>query len=78
MTRALSVFALHLAQTALVSVPFAIQAHCEARFCEDAHKPGEGLASGRAGKTGAKFIEKSSRISEMHLILFCVLSPGYW
>lgn len=32
------------------------------------HTNWEGLASGRTQKTRAKFIEKSSRISEMHLI----------
>lgn len=56
------------AQTALVSDPFGIQAHSEAGFCWRRTQNCQGLAPGRACKTGAKFIEKSGRLSEMHLI----------
>lgn len=63
------------AQTEFVSVSFAIQAHSEARFCWRRTQNCQGLAPGRTCKTGAKFIEKSRRISDMHLIhvAFCFL-----
>lgn len=55
--------------------PIAIQAHSQAGFCEDAHKPGKAWPQAALGKTGAKFIEKSTRMSEMHLIHFALCCP---
>lgn len=71
MTHALSVFALHLAQTAFVSVPLPFKHTLRLAFVKT-HTNREGLASGRTWKTGAKFIEKSTRISDMHLIHFAL------
>lgn len=69
MTHALSVFALHLTQTACVSVLLPFKHTLRLAFVKT-HTNREGLAPGRNGKTRAKFIEKSTRISEMHLIHF--------
>lgn len=76
MTHALSVFALHLAQTALVSVPLPFKRTLRLAFVKTHTNPGR---LGRARKTqGPKFIEKSTRISEMHLIhvAMCFSPPG--
>lgn len=51
MTHALSVFALHLAQTALVSVPLPFK-HFEVCFCEDVHKPGKAWPQVALAKRG--------------------------
>lgn len=69
MSHALSVFALHLTQTAQVSVPSPFKHDFKFAIVEDSHKP-KSLSSGCTYKTQAMFIEKSSRISKIYLIYF--------